>query len=465
MIACRVLIIGGGFGGLEAAKALARAPVEITLIDRQNHHCFQPLLYQVATATLTPADVAWPIRSILSGQRNATVLMANVEGIDVGHRIVGTNGGEFSYDQLVVATGATHAYFGHEEWAPHAPGLKRIEDATEIRRRILTAFERAELTTAGGQQEALTTIVVVGGGPTGVEMAGAIADMAQEALPRDFRHIDPSKARVLLVEAGPRVLPTFPENLSAYARRALESRGVEVQTGSPVTAIGPERVGVGGHDTRAGAIVWAAGVAASAAADWLQADRDRAGRVKVDSDLTVPGHPEIFVIGDTAAVLDPDGKLVPGIAPAAKQMGRYVASAIAARVEDRPAPAPFRYRHQGDLATIGRKAAVVKLRRSTMKGFVGWAFWGIAHIYFLIGLRNRIAVAFSWLWDYVTFGRRSRLIIESAHADIDLTKGAAGFDRPAPNSEVASVAPGSVVAPRPQPRRRRRSQPAQARPK
>ena len=418
MTACRVLIIGGGFGGLKTAQALARVPVEVTLIDKQNHHCFQPLLYQVATATLTPADIAWPIRSILSGQRNATVLMANAEGVDVDHRIVRTDGGEFRYDQLVIATGATHAYFGHEEWARYAPGLKHIQDATEIRRRILTAFERAELTTDAAQRRALMTIVVVGGGPTGVEMAGAIADMAQEALPRDFRNVDPTKARVLLVEAGPRVLPAFPEDLSAYARRALESRGVEVQTGTPVTAIGPERVSLGDPEIMAGAIVWAAGVAASGAADWLGVDRDGAGRVKVNSDLTVPGHDEIFVIGDTAAVFDANGKAVPGVAPAAKQMGRYVASVIAARVEGRPAPAPFRYRHQGELATIGRKAAVVKLRRTTMKGFVGWAFWGIAHIYFLIGLRNRIAVAFSWLWDYVTFGRRSRLIIEPANGNI-----------------------------------------------
>ena len=415
MAAPRVVIIGGGFGGLETAKGLSRAPVDVTLIDRQNHHCFQPLLYQVATATLSPADVAWPIRAILSGQRNVTVLMANADGIDADRRIVRTNGGEFGYDHLVIATGATHAYFGHEDWLPFAPGLKRIEDATEIRRRILTAFERAELSRDPEERKALTTLVVVGGGPTGVEMAGAIADMSSEALPRDFRNIDPAQARVLLVEAGPRLLTAFPESLSAYARRALERRGVEVETGTPVTAIGPDHVMIGNRAVYAGAIVWAAGVAASSAAEWLGAERDRAGRVRVSAGLTLPGRPDIFVIGDTAAVMDVDGKAVPGIAPAAKQMGRYVASVIARRVRHEPTPPSFRYKHQGDLATIGRKAAVVKLRHLTLKGFPGWVFWGIAHIYFLIGFRNRIAVGFSWLWDYVTFGRRARLITEPAN--------------------------------------------------
>ena len=412
----RVLIIGGGFAGLEAAKALARVPVEITLLDRQNHHCFQPLLYQVATATLSPADIAWPIRGILSRQRNVRVLMANVEAVAADRRVVRTSGGDFPYDQLVVATGATHAYFGHEEWAPHAPGLKRIEDATEIRRRILLAFERAELAADPSERDALTTFVVVGGGPTGVEMAGAIADMARDALPRDFRNVDPARARVMLVEAGARVLASFPEALSRYAQTALERRGVDVVTGAAVTGIGPGRVSIGDRSIRVGAVVWAAGVAASAAADWLGAERDRAGRVKVAPDLTLPGRPEIFVVGDTGAALDEDGRLVPGIAPAAKQMGRYAASVIAARVTGQAVPGPFRYRHQGDLATIGRKAAVVKLGRLTLTGFLGWAFWGLAHVYFLIGLRNRIAVAFSWAWDYVTFGRRARLITEPADA-------------------------------------------------
>jgi NADH dehydrogenase len=439
---CRVVIIGGGFAGLEAAKSLARVPVEITLVDRQNHHCFQPLLYQVATATLSPADVAWPIRGILSRQRNARVVMANVDRIDCDHRLVITSGGEFPYDQLIIATGATHAYFGHEQWAPHAPGLKRIEDATEIRRRILLAFERAELATDPDLVHALTTFVVVGGGPTGVEMAGAIADMARDALPRDFRNVDPASARVLLIEAGTRILSAFPEALSSYAEEALKRRGVEVLTGAAVTDIGPDHVLVGDRQIRAGAIIWAAGVAASAAADWLDADRDRAGRVKVMPDLTVPGRPEIFVLGDTAAAMDADGRPVPGIAPAAKQMGRYAAQVIRARVGEKAAPGAFRYRHQGDLATIGRKAAVVRLRNVTLTGFLGWMFWGFAHVYFLIGLRNRIAVAFSWAWDYVTFGRRARLITEPA-----VRIRAPAEPNPSSSPEAHRAAEGGAVRP------------------
>lgn len=420
----RVVILGGGFGGVEAAKALARAPVEIVLIDRQNHHCFQPLLYQVATATLTPSDIAWPIRAILSGQRNLTVLMAEVEDVDPDARIVRTSGGDFPYDRLIVATGATHGYFGNEHWAPHAPGLKRIEDATEIRRRILLAFERAEITSgqatgstaeqAGG--EGACTFVVVGGGPTGVEMAGAIADMAREALPRDFRHVDPARSRVILVEAGPRLLSSLPEELSDYARCELERHGVEILTGEPVSDIGPDHVTVGDRCIAVDAVVWAAGVAASDAACWLDAEKDKAGRVKVNADLNVPGRPEIFVIGDTAAATTRDGKPVPGIAPAAKQMGSHVGKVIAAQAAGKPAPAPFDYRHQGDLATIGRKAAVVHFPRLTLKGFVAWVVWGVAHVYFLIGVRNRIAVGFNWLWDYLTFGRRARLITEPAES-------------------------------------------------
>ncbi|WP_395670276.1 NAD(P)/FAD-dependent oxidoreductase [Phenylobacterium sp.] len=412
----RVVIVGGGFGGLETARALERAPVEVTLIDRQNHHCFQPLLYQVATATLSPADVAWPIRAILSRQLNLRVVMAHVTAVDTAARVVRTNGGDFRYDQLVLATGATHAYFGHEEWAPHAPGLKRIEDATEIRRRILTAFELAELAGDPQERERLTTFVVVGGGPTGVELAGAIADMAREALPPDFRDVDPRRARVLLIEAGSRLLAAFPEPLSDYTRHALERRGVEVFLGAPVTEIGPRFVVLNGRAIPCGAAIWAAGVAASAAADWLQAERDRAGRVLVMPDLSAPGLPEVFVIGDTASIRSDLGTPVPGVAPAAKQMGRYVGALIKARAAGKAAPPPFRYRHQGDLATIGRQAAVVNLGRLQLKGFGAWIFWSLAHVYFLIGLRNRISVAFSWAWDYVTFGRRARLITEPANA-------------------------------------------------
>jgi NADH dehydrogenase len=410
----RVIIVGGGFAGLEAAKGLARLAVDVTLIDRQNHHCFQPLLYQVATAALSPADIAWPIRGVLSRQKNVTVLMAEVSGVDLPQRRVMTSGGDFTYDLLVVATGATHAYFGHDKWAPYAPGLKRIEDATEIRRRILMAFERAELASEPADREALTTFVVVGGGPTGVEMAGAIADVARHALPPDFRNVDPNAARVLLIEAGPRVLPAFPEKLSAYAERSLGHMGVEVRTNALVTDIDEHGVLLGNERIGAGAVIWAAGVQASPAARWLAASPDRAGRVRVEPDLTLSGHPEVFVIGDTAAVSDAQGAPVPGVAPAAKQMGAYVARVIAGRISGAAAPGAFVYRHQGDLATIGRKSAIVRLDHLTLTGFLGWAFWSIAHVYFLIGLRNRIAVAFSWMWDYLTFGRRARLIIQPA---------------------------------------------------
>jgi NADH dehydrogenase len=410
----RVVILGGGFAGLTTAMGLARAPAEVILIDRQNHHTFQPLLYQVATAALTPADIAWPIRGILRDQANAQVLLAEVMGVDLAKKRVRTSGGEFTYDMLVVATGATHAYFGHDDWAPDAPGLKRIEDATAIRRRILTAFERAELSPDAEVRQALTTFVVVGGGPTGVEMAGAIAEVARHALPPDFRNVDPAKARILLVEGGERLLSHFPGRLSAYAAASLEKMGVEVRTGSPVTDIDAAGVTLDGERIPAGAVIWAAGVKASPAARWLDAEGDKAGRVPVGPDLALPGHPEVFVIGDTAAVAGPDGHPVPGLASAAKQMGTYVARAIRARLSGSAPPAPFRYRHEGDLATIGRRAAIVKLGHVTLTGFLGWAFWSLAHIYFLIGLRNRIAVAFSWAWDYLTFGRRSRLITDPA---------------------------------------------------
>lgn len=412
----RVVVLGGGFAGLEAAKGLSRAPVEVTLIDRQNHHCFQPLLYQVATAALTPADVAWPIRGILAKKVNTRVVMAEVLSVEVEARVVRTDNGDYPYDHLVVATGATHAYFGRDEWEPFAPGLKRVEDATEIRRRLLTAFEKAELSTDKARRRALMTFVVVGGGPTGVEMAGAIADLARGALAPDFRNIDPREATVLLVEAGPRLLNAFPEKLSAYARRVLEARGVRVLTGRPVTEIASEHVVVGDERLEVGAVIWAAGVTASPAARWLSAPCDRAGRVVVGADLSLPGRPEVLVLGDTASVKQSDGSVVPGVAPAAKQMGRYAAEAIVAHVRGARSPAPFHYRHQGDLATIGRRAAVVRMGRLTLRGFPGWVFWSVVHVYFLIGLRNRIGVAFSWMWDYFAFGRRARLITQPLSA-------------------------------------------------
>jgi NADH dehydrogenase len=409
----KVVIVGAGFGGLTAAQSLAQVPVDVTIIDRHNYHYFQPLLYQVATAALSPADIAWPIRGILRRQRNATVLLANVTSIDADARIVRAGSVTIPYDYLVLATGATHSYFGHPEWASSAPGLKQIEDATSIRRKVLLAFEQAELTNGYEEQRRLLTFVVVGGGPTGVEMAGAIAEVAHHALPAEFRRIDPHAARVILVEAGPRLLPTFPEDLSLYAHKALERMGVEVRTLARVTNC--DEAGVDLEETRieAGTIIWAAGVVASPAAEWLGAEHDRAGRVKVEPDLSVPGKPEIFVIGDTASVADATGGPVPGIAPAAKQMGRFVAHVIASKVENKTSPGPFRYHHQGDLATIGRKAAVVKLRAIHLTGFIGWLFWGFAHIYFLIGLRNRTVVAFSWLWNYLTYQRGARLITDS----------------------------------------------------
>jgi NADH dehydrogenase len=406
-----VVIVGGGFGGIEAAKALARAPVDVTLIDRQNYHCFQPLLYQVASAALSPADIAWPIRHILRRQQNVTVFMAEVTGVDLAGQRVQVASDPISYDYLVIATGATHSYFGHDDWAGCAPGLKRIEDATRIRRSLLIAFEQAELTSDEAERQRLLTFVIVGGGATGVEMAGAIAEVALQTVPKDFRRIDARRSKIVLLEAGPRVLPTFPQELSEYATRALTRMGVEVRTSTRVD--GCDRYGVSLEHGRldAGTIIWAAGVIASPAAQWLSAEHDRAGRVIVGPDLTLRGNSNVFVVGDTAAVHDEAGKPVPGVAPAAKQMGRYVGKLIAARIAGETMP-PFRYRHAGDLATVGRRAAVVKLHRLRLTGFIGWLFWSVAHIYFLIGLRYRFVVAFTWLWDYLTFQRSARLITE-----------------------------------------------------
>ncbi|WP_043540274.1 NAD(P)/FAD-dependent oxidoreductase [Salinarimonas rosea] len=418
----RVVVVGAGFGGLETAKALADEPVDVVVIDKRNHHCFQPLLYQVATAALSPADIAWPIRGILRGQANATVLMAEVETIDPQARIVRAGGRAIPYDDLVLATGATHSYFGHPEWAQVAPGLKSIEDATALRRAILLAFERAELSDDPAERERLLTFAIVGGGPTGVELAGAIAEVARQALPREFRRIDPREARVVLLEAGPRLLPSFPENLARYAERALARMGVDVAVRTRVVDCRPgavETVGADGEPGRVPAetIVWAAGVRASPAGRWVAAETDPAGRIRVGPDLSVGGRPEIFAIGDTAAATDDEGRPVPGIAPAAKQMGRYVASVVAARARGRAPPAPFAYRHHGDLATIGRRAAVVKLDRLELKGALGWWFWGFAHVYYLIGLRNRLIVAVQWLWNYLTYQRGARLIVGAAADD------------------------------------------------
>jgi NADH dehydrogenase len=407
----KVVIVGAGFGGIEAATALSRVAVDVIVLDRQNHHCFQPLLYQVATAALSPAEIAWPIRHMLRQQRNATVFMAEVEAIDLAGRFVVTSAGPISYDFLVIATGATHSYFGHDDWAKVAPGLKRIEDATRIRRSILLAFEQAELAGDDAQRQRLLTFVIVGGGATGVEMAGAIAEIARETLANDFRRIDPRNSRIILLEAGPRVIPTLPEDLSRYAERALTRMGVDVRTSTRVIGCDAGGVDVDHGRIDASTTIWAAGVVASPAASWLGAAHDRAGRVLVGPDLSVPDHPEVFVIGDAAAVHDDDGEPVPGVAPAAKQMGHYVGRLIAARLAGKSLP-PFRYRNLGELATIGRRAAVVKFGRLHLKGFIGWLFWSLAHIYFLIGVKNRFIVAFTWLWDYLTFQRGARLITE-----------------------------------------------------
>jgi NADH dehydrogenase len=406
----QVVIVGAGFAGLEASRALDKTEVEVTLVDAYNHHCFQPLLYQVATAALSPADVAWPIRAILRAQQNVRVIMARATAIDVQARRVHTTEIDLPYDYLLLATGSTHSYFGHDDWAPFAPGLKHIADATEIRRRFLLAFERAEVVEDEAARARLLTFVIVGGGATGVEMAGAVAEVARRTLQHDFRRIDPRKSRIILIEAGPRLLPTFPEALSDYARRSLQSMGVEVELNRKVIGCDAQGVSLDAGRIEAATVIWAAGVVASPAAMWIGAEHDRAGRIKVNPDLTVPGHPDIFAVGDTATIADKDGRPVPGIAPAAKQMGHYVGKVIAARVQKRPAPPPFVYRHLGELAAIGRKSAVVKLGAFQLTGFLGWLFWSAVHIYFLIGLRNRFVVALNWLWSYLTFQRGARLI-------------------------------------------------------
>ena len=405
-----VVVIGGGFAGLWATRALARAPVRITLVDRGNHHLFQPLLYQVATAGLSAPDIAAPLRHILQWQRNATVLMETVAGIDSGAREVRLERGDtLRYDFLLLASGATHAYFGHDEWAAHAPGLKTLDDALHIRRRILSAFERAEAESDPVAKRALLTFAIVGGGPTGVELAGTLAEIARHTLKREFRNIEPRDARVLLLEAGPRVLATFPESLSEKARRQLQGLGVEVRTGTPVNAIDADGVLLGDERIAARTVLWAAGVAASPLARALDVPLDRAGRVPVQPDLSVPGRPDVFVAGDLASVQQ-DGRPVPGVAPAAKQMGRHVAAAIRARIDGKPA-APFRYRDYGNLATIGRMAAVVHLGKLKLSGALAWWFWLIAHIFFLIGFRNRLVVMLNWTWAYWSYQRAARIIL------------------------------------------------------
>ncbi len=405
----RVVIIGAGFGGLSAAVDLKGPPFQVTLIDQHNYHLFQPLLYQVATAALSPADIAGPVRSVVRDHRNVSVILAQVSGVDAARNEVLAEGRRIPFDDLIIATGARHAYFGHDDWAAHAPGLKTIDDATYLRRRILLAFEKAETEPDPAERRRLLNFVIVGGGATGVEMAGAIAELAKRALAADFRVIDPRSARVILIEAGPRLLPAFDASLSEAARRSLEKLGVEIRLGASVTEMDSGGVSAGPERIEARTAIWAAGVMASPAGRWLEAETDRAGRVMVNSDLTVPGHSNIFVIGDTAHLAGRDGNLLPGVAPVAKQQGKYVAKLLRARFAGKSLP-PFRYRDYGSLATIGRKSAVVQIGRFKLKGFFAWVLWSVAHIYFLIGFRNRLAVALHWLWNYVTFQRGTRLI-------------------------------------------------------
>ncbi len=408
-----VVVVGGGFGGVQLANDLKGAPVRITMIDRRNHHLFQPLLYQVATTLLATSEIAWPIRNFFRDRPDVTTLLCEVVGVDsAAHEVLLKNGQKIHYDTLVLATGATHAYFGHDEWEPVAPGLKTLEDATTIRRRLLLAFEQAEMETDPAVREALLTFVIVGAGPTGVELAGIISELARTTLPKEFRNIDTRKAKIILVEAGPRVLPAFAQELSDYAHKELELLGVDVRFGRPVTSCTAEGVTIGDTFVPCRTIVWAAGVEASPAAKWLGIPADRAGRAIVDKDLRAPGKEDIFIIGDTAAVMRDDGSPVPGIAPAAKQQGAYVAKVIKAKLADRPSPGPFHYRHQGSLATIGKSAAIIDFGWIKLKGWLAWWVWGLAHIYFLIGVRWRIAVAWSWLWIYISRQHSARLITQ-----------------------------------------------------
>jgi len=405
----RVVIIGGGFGGLSAARTLARARVDIRLLDRRNHHVFQPLLYQVATAGLSPGDIASPIRWILRRQANVTVWLAEATRIEPDRRVVCLQDGEVAYDHLIVAAGAAHAYFGHDEWREHAPGLKTLEDALAMRRKVLLAFERAERETDPARQRQLLTFVVVGGGPTGVELAGALAEISRHALSHDFRAINTESARIILVEAGPAVLGAYAAELSAFARSALEQLGVAVWTGSPVTGVEAGRVHVGGETIEAGTILWAAGVAASGLGEGLGAERDRAGRVLVGDDLTVPGRSEISVVGDLAALRDRDGSWLPGVAQVAIQQAAHAARNIERAVRGEPRE-PFAYRNLGNLATIGRNKAVAELPKMRMKGHLAWLFWLFVHVWNLIGFRNRLTVMTSWAYSYMTYQRSVRLI-------------------------------------------------------
>ncbi|HEY0333062.1 MAG TPA: NAD(P)/FAD-dependent oxidoreductase [Stenotrophomonas sp.] len=407
----RLLVVGGGFTGLWATRALAGAPLRITLLDRRNHHLFQPLLYQVATAGLSAPDIAAPLRHILRRQPNVEVRLGEARAIEPAARqVLLADGTHLAYDYLLVATGASHAYFGHDEWREHALGLKTLDDALALRRKLLLAFERAEAETDPAERAAWLNFAIVGGGPTGVELAGTLAEIAHHTLKNEFRHIDSRMAKVRLIEAGPRVLPSFPPELTDKAQRQLTRLGVEVVTGTPVTHIDADGYRLGDQYVPAHTVVWAAGVAASPLAASLGVPLDRAGRVIVAADLSVPGHPEIFVGGDLAAVLRADGRPVPGVAPAAKQMGRHIATAVRDRLASRTT-GPFQYRDNGNLATIGRKAAIVQFGRFKLSGLLAWWFWLAAHVVFLIGFRNRFVVLLNWAMAYWSYQRAARIIL------------------------------------------------------
>lgn len=407
----RIVVVGAGFGGLEAARGLAEAAADVILIDRHNYHLFQPLLYQVATAALSPADIAAPIRHILREQKNATMLLDEVIGVDASRKMVTTrDGGEVGFDYLVLATGSVYSYFGHADWPALAPGLKTIDDATRIRRKVLLAFERAEMTKDEAERQRLLTFVLVGAGPTGVEMAGALAELAHAALAADFRRIDPQEARIVLVEAGPHVLSGFPAKLVAFAEKSLRRMGVELLLNAPLESIDTQGVVTKSGRIESATVIWCAGVQATPAAKWLGAPTGKGGTAKVAPDLSVPGYPEVFVIGDAAFVVSEAGKPLPGVAPVAKQQGRYVGDLIRRRVAGEPPPKPFRYRDEGALATIGRSSAIADLPYLKLTGWPAWVLWSIVHIYFLIDFRNRMAVFLNWAWAWLTYARGARLI-------------------------------------------------------
>ncbi len=407
----KVVIIGAGFGGLNAAKSLRKHNVSVTIIDQYNYHLFQPLLYQVATAGLSPADISVPIRHVLSKQKNCQVLMATVNDIDLDNKIVITDSQNIPFDYLIVATGAKHSYFGHDDWQQFAPGLKNLDDATAIRRKILSSFEQAEMAQDNEQRKQLMTFCIIGGGPTGVEMAGAIAELAKKSLAKDFKNINPSESKIILLEGGDRILNSFPEKLSLKAKKQLKRLGVEVKTNSMVVDCNKEGVHIKNEPViLCDNIIWAAGVKASSANQWLGVNGDKFGRVKVNGDLSLPNNENIYVIGDTALSLDENGNSVPGVAPAAKQMGKYVAKTITNKILNKKPQKDFKYKDYGNLATIGRKSAVADFGKFTLSGFSAWFMWSFAHVMFLIGFRNRMSVMLNWAWHYFSFNRGARLI-------------------------------------------------------